>query len=349
MKAITEICKEIHTSFKPRYFNPSKPVSFWSEPDRHQDVKTNAFVIILRTKGCAWHQKSGCSMCGYFQDSAHVEVSDQNLIKQYEYAMEKYNDEQIVKIFNSGSFLDEKEISHSVRDHILTDLSKKTDKINIESRPDYVSEKILKEIKKTFGEKTLEIGIGLETAQDNIRNQCINKGFSFNDYKKAAEKIKKQGFNIKTYVLIKPPFITEKHAINDAVQTVDKIKNITDTISFNPTNIQKYTLVEYIWRRNQYRPPWLWSIIEILKQSKKITKDNRLQCDIVGGGSRRGAHNCEKCNNKILTAINDFSINQKINVLKNLDCECKEQWLDQLEIEPLSFGSYINSLNGQVP
>ena len=147
---------------------------------------------------------------------------------------------------------------------------------------------------------------------------------------------------LKTYVLIKPPFLTEKQSIENAIDTVDKIKSITDTISFNPTNVQRNTLVNYLWNRRQYRPAWLFSIIEILKESKKIADNIRIKCDIAGGGSIRGAHNCKSCDRKFLNAISEFSLSQDESVFNELDCDCKEKWLDQLDIEDLGFGSLVN-------
>jgi radical SAM enzyme (TIGR01210 family) len=148
---------------------------------------------------------------------------------------------------------------------------------------------------------------------------------------------------LKTYVLVKPPFLTEKKSIEDCINTVEKIQTITDTISFNPTNVQRNTLVDYLWYRKQYRPAWLWSIVEILKQSKKTTKDVGIKCDIAGGGSIRGAHNCKTCDHQFLTAIAEFSLYQNIKVFNNLKCECFDKWQDILNIEDLSFGSIIDT------
>ena len=155
-------------------------------------------------------------------------------------------------------------------------------------------------------------------------------------------KLKKFQVNLKTYVLIKPPFLTERESINDAIYTVDKIKTITDTISFNPINVQRNTLVNFLWQRKQYRPAWLFSIVEILKESKKIIDDVKIKCDIVGGGNIRGAHNCKSCDRKFLDVISNFSLLQNVNIFNSLDCDCKEKWLDQLDIEDLGFGSIVN-------
>ena len=118
-----------------------------------------------------------------------------------------------------------------------------------------------------------------------------------------------------------------------------------DILSFNPTSIQKNTLVEYLWRRNQYRPPWLWSIIDILTYAADQTDMIRLQCDITGGGKKRGAHNCPQCDEQVLTAIKEFSLNQKAQTFQVLTCSCQQLWKDQLYLEPISFGSTIDVMN----
>lgn len=340
MNELAQFCKHLKKDFSPRIKDPKKPVSSWSEKDVLNDKTVDAFVIIFRTKGCSWALESGCSMCGYFNDSLWENVSDDDLSIQFEKAMKNYNGQKFVKIFTSGSFLDDKEIKPKVRKDILNKLSETADKISFESRPEYITDEKLSEIKGIS--KNFEIGVGLETANDFVREYCLNKGFTFERYEKAAKILKKHKVGLKTYVLIKPPFLTEKDSIDDAINTVDKIKNLTDTVSFNPTNVQRNTLVSYLWNRQQYRPAWLFSVVEILKQSKKIAKNVRIKCDIVGGGNVRGAHNCGKCDQSFLSAISKFSLSQDAGSLEKLDCDCKEKWLDQLDIEDLSFGSIVD-------
>ncbi len=343
MNKITNLSRDLKRNFKPRKKNFSKPVASWTEKDILKGEIVDTLVIIFRTRGCTWAYKSGCSMCGYFNDSAWEKVTDEELISQYNIAMEKFKDQKFVKIFNSGSFLDETEISKKVRDKILKDLNTKVEKVSFESRPEYITEDTIDDVKNIFKNKVIEIGIGLETADDNIRKDCINKGFTFKDFKKAADILKKNSFRLKTYVLIKPPFLTEKESINDAISTVKKIKDFTDVISFNPCNVQKRTVVEYLWKKNLYRPPWLFSVVEILKESKRIVNDNvRLKCDVAGGGSIRGAHNCKKCDNRYLKEISKFSLNQDPKFFEKLECSCKEEWLDQFDLENLGFGSLID-------
>jgi radical SAM enzyme (TIGR01210 family) len=280
-------------------------------------------------------------MCGYFNDSMFIDVSEKDLRSQFEKAMQNYKDEKIVKLFTSGSFLDPHEIPVSAQHEILNILTERAEKISVESRPDYVTEKRLTAIQKIVALKEFEIGIGLETSNNLVREKTINKGFTFHEYKKATRLLKKHKMNVKTYVLMKPPFLTEKESLDDCIQTTKDIALYTDLVSLNPTNVQRHTVVEYLWKRNQYRPPWLWSIVEFLQQSKNIT-DAFVKCDVVGGGSLRGAHNCGSCDNNVLNAIEEFSLTQKQSAFLGVTCDCKEKWRDQLDLENLSFGSLVD-------
>ena len=338
MNELTKFCKTLKKDFTPKIQDSTRPVRFWSEKDVLNDTIVDAYVIIFRTQGCSWALKSGCSMCGYFNDSMWKKVSDNDLLTQFKDAMNQYSEEQFVKIFTSGSFLDDNEIKPKIRDEILSTLVKTAEKVSVESRSEYITDEKLSAIQDMFGSKTFEVGVGLETANDFIREHAINKGFTFNSYKKAAETLKKYDAKLKTYVLVKPPFLTEKESIKNSIATIKKIDSITDTISLNPTNVQRNTVVDYLWKRKQFRPAWLWSIVEILKQSKKLT-DAHVKCDIAGGGSIRGAHNCKSCDRSFLDAIAKFSLSQDTKVFDDLTCTCRETWLDQLDIENLSFGS----------
>jgi radical SAM enzyme (TIGR01210 family) len=338
MNEIASFCQSFKKDFTPWPQDPRQPVRCWSEKDVLHGKILDAYVIILRTRGCAWALSSGCTMCGYFNDSMLTTVSEEDLLAQFDRAMQRYNGEKIVKLFTSGSFLDPSELPVSVQNTIFRTLGKQAEKISVESRPPYITEKRITEIQKMLPPNTFEIGIGLETSNNLVREHAINKGFTFQEYKKAASLLKKHRMSLKTYVLMKPPFLTEKEAIHDCIQTTRDIASTTDTLSLNPTNVQRHTVVEYLWKRDQYRPPWLWSIVEYLRQAKSIT-DAFVKCDVVGGGSSRGAHNCGVCDHQVLRAIEEFSLTQKKDVFRGLSCECKEKWLDQLDLENLSFGS----------
>ena len=269
-------------------------------------------------------------MCGYNNDCL-PSVTPENLITQFEKAMEKYDGQQYIKIYNSGSFFDPGEIGIDARKRILEMAGKKAKKVLVESRPEFVNQKILD---MALGYvKDLEIAIGLETANDDVRRKSINKGFKFADFERAAKLARKNGASIRTYLLMKPLYMTEGEAITDALESIKVAGPLSDVISVNPMNIQNNTVVEQQWKKSLYRPPWLWSLLEVLKRASEYTNVRVISAP-SGGGSRRGVHNCRKCDREILDAIDEFSLKQDAGVFDGLNCDCRERWLDYLDAEP---------------
>ncbi len=297
-------------------------LKLWKEKERYKGKIEDCLTAIITTRGCSWRK---CYMCGYWIESR--DLSEGALRDQMNKIFEKLGDVRILKIFTSGSFLDEKEIPAELRTYFL-DLCRDTGikKLIIESRPEFIESERLRD----FRGLELEVGIGLETANDFIRTHCINKGFSFSDFMTAAEILKREGFRVKCYLLLKPPFLSEREAIEDLIESAEKVKGYVDVISVNLMNIQKGTIVEKLWDRGLYRPPWLWSALLVLKNISAETI-----CDPVAGGKIRGPHNCGKCDREIVSAIKLFSLTQDKNLLE-IDCECKKVWLEALKLEDYS-------------
>ncbi len=313
-----------------RNADPTEPASVWAERDVIGGKTVNALVVILRSRGCYWSKKSGCLMCGYNNDSLES-VGAQDLIAQFSKAMDMHKDQPFIKIYTSGSFLDPGEIEPKARDSILGLAGQKASHVLVESRPEFVSQTTLDAALAHV--KNLEVAIGLETANDDVRSRCINKGFAFKDFERACKTVADAGASVRTYLLLKPPYMTEGDAIADTLASIERAGKMSQTISVNPMNVQRGTLVEGLWKKKMYRPPWLWSLISVLERGSKLT-DARLMSSPSGGGSKRGVHNCGKCDEALLKCIERFSLSGDTGDLKSGGCKCKEAWLDQLDAEP---------------
>ena len=68
--------------------------------------------------------------------------------------------------------------------------------------------------------------------------------------------------------MLKPPYLSEKESIDDAVKSAIDAAPHVDKISINPVNVQKNTVVEKLWFRNEWVAPWLWSVVDVLKSVK---------------------------------------------------------------------------------
>jgi len=285
----------------------------WITEEIVDGKKVRALNIVLPTRGCSYNK---CYMCSY---SLGI-VPKENLLEIVKNELEN-REVKKVKIFTSGSFLDSKEIKYEDQMDIFNYLSQKDiDEVTVETRPEFVDKENLEKLKDTLN-KSLEIAIGLESANDYVLKYCVNKGITYNDFLAAAEILSSLEIKIKTYVFLKPLFLTEYESILDAVKTCEKIEEITDSVSINPMAIHKKTLVEYFWQRGEYKLPWIWSLIYVLNEISDL--DFHSICHPVALGKRRGIHNCGKCDMDLRKLIAEYSLkNKKIEYYH----ECKEEW-----------------------
>ncbi|WP_319506510.1 archaeosine biosynthesis radical SAM protein RaSEA [uncultured Methanolobus sp.] len=323
----------------------NEPAAVWTGKDLLGTEQVDTITIIFKTSGCWWGKAGGCTMCGYVYDSAQTAPSDDDLMDQLSHAIRKASEFEkfMVKIFTSGSFLDTNEIPLEVRHRILgeLDVDERVVKVLAETRPEFVTEESVKDCVSTLKNTAFEVAMGLETSSDAIRKQSINKGFTFKNFTDAATAARANGATVKSYLMLKPLFLSEKEALEDIVKTVRDATQYTDTFSINLCNVQRGTFVEYLWERKQYRPPWLWSIVDILQRAKKEFPDMIITSDPVGAGSKRGPRNCRECSHAVADAIRLFSLTQDLSCLEHLTCDCKDLWEQVLVLDDHTFGSPI--------
>lgn len=336
---------EIRQRQKIKSSDLDKPSAVWTGKDLLNDKLVDTLTIILRTSGCWWGKVGGCTMCGYVYDSAQNAPTEENLLVQFNKALQKADnfENYMIKIFTSGSFLDIKEIPINVREKIfkIIDADKRILKVIVESRPEFVTNEILEECTYYLKNTQFEIAIGLETSSDFIRKNAINKAFTLKSFIQAAHIAKANKVSVKTYLMLKPLFLSEKDAMEDIINSVREIATYSNTISINLCNVQRGTLIEYLWERGEYRPPWLWSIVEILKITKKEFPFLIITSDPVGAGAKRGPRNCKTCSSIVSDGIRNFSQTQDVKHLENLMCDCKYLWQTVIDLDGLTFGSPI--------
>lgn len=308
-------------------------VSVWKEKESLRGNAVDAGVVILRTSGCSHFHRGGCSMCGYNTESDRS-ISGEDIVRQFEDALAGLGDLGMVKVYTSGSFLDKGEVPSEAAARILSVCADRGLRLLVESRPEYITDESLDGVVSAHDD--IELAIGLESANDQVLKNSVNKGFTVADYDRAASLLKDRKLALRTYVLLKPPFLTEREAIEDAVATAEHAAPFSSSISINAVNVQKGTEVERLWKEWSYRPPWLWSALEVVKRAAGLGP--RLLCEPVGGGTKRGAHNCGECDRTILDGLKAFTESQDLARLARPDCACMAMYSAVLGLESAVLG-----------
>ncbi|WP_292491789.1 archaeosine biosynthesis radical SAM protein RaSEA [Methanoculleus sp. 10] len=305
-----------------------KPLASWRGKDRYEGQILDTLTVIFRSGGCSWNR---CRMCGYrherYPDLPRDDLADR-LVRQVRWVKENFRDEdyQVLKIFTSGSFFDPGEVPPAARRAVAEAFRGKV--VIAETRPEYVELDALREFQEGIDTgawpRPLSVAVGLETTNDAIREKNIDKGFTYADFLRAAGVAHAAGAGVKAYLLMKPPFLTEREARDDMVRSIRDVASVADSISMNLCTVQSRTEVERLWREHAYRPPYLWSVLDVL-----IGSPVHVLCDPVGGGQTRGPHNCGACDGPIVKGIGDYSLTGDVELLRALretECGCKEEW-----------------------
>ena len=289
------------------------------------------------TTGCRWARQGGCTVCDY--GGFDGEVPSLLLVDQANQLLDEWGPENEVSLNALGSFFDDDEMPVDARMGILRAISSHPpiDLLSVETRPDTVTRAKIQAAVDLLGPSiTLEVGLGLESADDFVRNVCVNKGLPLTQFARAVEDIVEAGAQVCAHVLLKPPFLTEAEAVADAVSSID----YAFTVGVRRTvlmvcNIKAATLTHWLWQRGAYRPPWLWSALEVVR---RISAPARRKLLIYGFKCGlpllETGHNCDLCTDTVLRQIEGFRATQDPAVVEDalqIECRCKADWHKDME------------------
>ena len=301
------------------------------DPILGRNVKT--WILEIPGAGCEHYKKTGgCTMCGFNQNMEKYNFGGK-LLPWFFYmilfyigylAIWKYKPEVLV-IYNGGSFLNDREIPKKTQMKILQFVRQNSliTKIMVETRANYATAEKLALYKKEIGDKILELAFGLESVDDMVRNVCLKKGLRKKDFESAVAEAKALDIKTFTYIYLKPHCFEEKEAVEDAIKSIEYCFSVgVDEVSLSCAFIQRDTLLFKLWNARKFIPPTLWSIIEVIQRTSAL------------GPVRIGSfddeppplevpHNCQKCNDKVMSAIEFYRSSHYLLIFNGLDCECK--------------------------
>jgi len=328
-----------------RYVEISKKPAFMKITNVNIDGNASKrFLIVFRTNGCTYNL---CTMCGFDQYAINPDlfrINKEHLLMQFRYGIqnaefEKNSDIEQIDLLSLGSFLDDKEIDEDSRKQIMCMISKMPGirKVMIESRTDFVNESCLKILKNSLRpDQILELAVGVESANKNIRNNILKKGLDWKSLEKVVIKCSHNSIEFQAYLLIKPQTLSESKAIKDAVESAEKIVKLADKynvsfrVSFQPVFIARNTVLEKLFEEGKYDIINLWSVIEIIRRTHHMgiihvgLNDENLS-------DNRRPRSCLLCTSKIRHLIEEFNANQDIIVFDSLSCSCRDVWKKNLK------------------
>lgn len=241
--------------------NPGIPYHFLQEeePDENGSVqKIN--TIFLTGKECSFR----CLMCDLWKNTLTYATPPGAILNQIDYALERLPKADAIKLYNSSNFFDTKAIPLSDYPGIIERV-RSFNKVIVENHPNLCGQSCVDFNEQLDGK--LEIAMGLESIHPDVLPK-LNKRLTIDEFKKATGFLKKNKIQMRAFVLLNPPFLTdEKENIEWAFKTVAfAFECGVATCSIIPTRSGN-GIMDMLERTGEYVPPTLHALEAVFEQS----------------------------------------------------------------------------------
>lgn len=324
----------LHSEYQ---YNVNEPAFVLQTPVFIHGKQANRLMIVLRTAGCAYDKNNmGCTMCDFKRHAAKPsEINSDVLTHQLNYSLNQAtfgtNEVSQVDLLTLGSFLHDNEVPVEFR-HKTFERFARIDglkKIVIESRSPYINEKKLLSLKKLLREdQILEIGLGVESSNELIRNDILRKNLSDTEIMRVINTCADTNVEFLGYLLIGSMTLSENDAVQDAIDSANyladlcKVKNVKFRIAFEPIFITHGTELEEMYIQGNYKLISLWAVVDVIRSTSHLGTIFVGLSD-EGLSSYRTPSGCPKCTGNIKLAIERFNGSQSLSEFEGLSCECQ--------------------------
>lgn len=288
-------------------------------------------VIGVPTAGCRWwRQGHGCIHCpaGTIVSSGMRRPDPLSLVIE---EVQRYKGSLVhaVCLYSPGSILDPTEVPFNTLLEIVQHISERLgpSRVVVECRPELVLCVELPELVRAASPSVLEIMIPLESVDADHR-RAIGKMFSNEEFTEAAERVQRSGAKFSTTVLLKPPGMSERGAIEDACRSIAWARRLQPSRTvLEPMFVHAGSPLQRMYLDGEYIPPWLWSVFAVLRTLPMHDIE-------VGGEFHYPApyatpRGCEMCSGDMWRMLRERRFDAA-PAIASCGCKCRARWDDEV-------------------
>ena len=307
-----EISSKIIRGYRPKKaaVKVTEPYMFLHEKEMQKSGRLESVnTIFLTNKECPFT----CLMCDLWKHTLDETTPAGAIPAQIDYALSRLPDATVVKLYNSGNFFDGKAIPEGEYQSI-TELLSGYDHVIVENHPKLIGPMVDRFQKMLNG--SLEIAMGLETIHPHVL-PALNKNFSIDDFKKAASFFRKRGVEMRVFLLLNPPYLTDKKenyqwCIKSVEFAFDQGVNACTIIPTRDGN----GIMEKLKANGDYIPPKLNALETVFADALSLNR-GRVFCDTWDLGLFSECSGCFEARKDRLEKMN---ITQKVQ--PEIMCDC---------------------------
>ncbi|NOY95087.1 MAG: radical SAM protein [Chlorobi bacterium] len=194
--------------------DPLKPYGYFIEKERTvSGAIENVSTILLTNSECPFR----CLMCDLWKNTTDEPIPEGSIPAQIEFALSKLPVTKHLKLYNSGSFFDNRAIPANDYGKIAS-LVNHFETVIVESHPGFINENCL--LFQHLIKPELHVAIGLETVHPEVLPR-LNKKMDLADFERSVRFLAHHGISSRAFILLRPPFLSEPEGVLWAKKSID--------------------------------------------------------------------------------------------------------------------------------
>jgi radical SAM enzyme (TIGR01210 family) len=196
---------------------------------------------------------------------------------QIDHALSQLPPARQLKLYNSGSFFD----PHAIppEDYAaIAERANRFDRLIVENHPALVGDACLRFRDLLSGR--LEVAMGLETAHPGVLAR-LNKRMTLDQFSRSAGFLRRNGIDLRVFILVQPPFLSPAEALPWAQRSLDfAMEHGATAATLIPTRAGNGAM-EVLMERGQFAAPALHTLESAMEYGLGL-KAGRVFADLWG-------------------------------------------------------------------
>jgi archaeosine synthase beta-subunit len=194
--------------------DPYRPYAFLVEDECSADREVvPVATVFLTNRECPWR----CVMCDLWKNTLTRSIPAGAIPQQIEYALAALPAARQIKLYNSGSFFDERAIPKEDYAPIVQ-IVRRFERTIVECHPSLVGKSCVS-FRDLIGNQ-LEVAMGLETVHTKVLAR-LNKRMTLDQFARSSEYLRENDIDLRTFILVQPPFMRPEESLYWAQRSLD--------------------------------------------------------------------------------------------------------------------------------
>ena len=296
--------------------DPRRPYAYLLERERTADGRVvPTATIFLSNRECPFR----CLMCDLWKNTTNDVVPLGAIPEQIDFALARLDDARWIKLYNSGNFFDPRAIA---RDDYRSIAQRVRDfeGVIVENHPKLCTQHCVRF--RDMLQPRLEVALGLETIHPRVL-PTLNKQMTLDDFARAVEFLLQNEISVRTFILLKPPFLTESEGVRWAVRSLRFAFSLGVSCCCVIATRANNGIMETLQDQGRFVPPALASLEKVAERGIRLS-----QRQFAGRGrvfvdlwEVERLFPCPRCGPSRRDRLHQMNLSQQ--VLPRVACDCE--------------------------